>query len=298
MSLLRSRSGGKCDGRARDPLGEAGMEVFGERSVARRDDADVDRIAAVEADRAHLAGREHAVEPLLGLGGQAADFVEDERAAVGLDELADLGREGAREGAFLMAEQLTVDDVGGDCLAVEASAAAPWREGWRRGSRGRWFPCRCRLSDHQHRQAVRARLGCDSERGRGIRGGPDELSSSSAGPASGDRRKLADGRDVNALDKLLSDKFQFIHSNGRLEFKSDLIKKEGNETRTKQIDSSDSIFHCYPGVAIVSNIVRLRMTAGADAGSETIRRHRVSYVWVEEPQGWRLLLRQTARLPD
>ena len=132
------------DRRRADPLGKAGMEIVGQRPAAGGDDPDVDRMAAVEADRADFAGGEHAVEQLLGLGGKRADLVEQQRAAVGLDQLAGLGREGAREGALLVAEQLAVDDVGGDRLAVERRAAGPWRAGWRRGSRGRRFPCRCR----------------------------------------------------------------------------------------------------------------------------------------------------------
>ena len=79
------------DGGRADPLGKPGVEVVGQRAAAGRDHADVDRIAAVEADRADFAGREHAVEQFLGLGGKRADLVEQQRAAVGLDQLAGLG---------------------------------------------------------------------------------------------------------------------------------------------------------------------------------------------------------------
>ena len=48
-------------------------------------------MAAVEADRADFAGREHAIEQLLGLGRKGADLVEQQGAAVGLDQLAGLG---------------------------------------------------------------------------------------------------------------------------------------------------------------------------------------------------------------
>ncbi len=125
MSPLRSRSGGRVTVVVADSLGQARVEVVGQRAAAGGDHPDVDRIAAVEADRADFAGREHAVEPLLRLDRQGADFVEQQRAAVGLDQLAGLGGERAREGALFVAEQLAVDDVGGDRLAVEHVSSGP-----------------------------------------------------------------------------------------------------------------------------------------------------------------------------
>ena len=62
-------------------------------------------LRAVAADRAHFAGGEHAVELALGLERQLADLVEQQGAAVGLDQRADLVGEGAGEGALDMAEQ-------------------------------------------------------------------------------------------------------------------------------------------------------------------------------------------------
>ena len=95
------------------------MEIFGQRTAAGCDHADVDRIAAVEAYGAHFAGGEHAVEHLLRLGRKHPDLIDDQGSAVGLDQLARLRRESTRKGALLMAEQLAVDDVGRDGLAVE-----------------------------------------------------------------------------------------------------------------------------------------------------------------------------------
>src|SRR6266576_6536 len=94
------------DGGGADPFGESAEEVLGQRSAGGGDDPDIDRLAAVEADGADLAGRQHAVERLLRFRRKRADLVEKQRARVGLDELADLGREGTREGAFLVAEEL------------------------------------------------------------------------------------------------------------------------------------------------------------------------------------------------
>ncbi len=49
-----------------------------------------------------------------------ADFVEQQRAAVGLLELADAPRDGAGEGALLVAEQFGFQQVLGDRRAVDA----------------------------------------------------------------------------------------------------------------------------------------------------------------------------------
>ena len=74
-----------------------------------------------------LALLEHAQHLGLRLQAHVADFVEEDRAAVGLLELADLLLGGAGERALLVAEQLGLDQLVGDRRAVdlhEALAAA------------------------------------------------------------------------------------------------------------------------------------------------------------------------------
>src|SRR5206468_4317921 len=95
-----------------------------------------------------------------------------------LHQLADLGREGAREGAFLMAEQLTVDDVGGNRLAVE-------REQWALGAEAR------RVDRARDRFLARARLAHDQDRETAARGlgGDGDIGASS--PAALRRSELA-----------------------------------------------------------------------------------------------------------
>ena len=176
------------------------MEVFGKRSAARRDDSNVDRIAAVEADRAHLAGREHAVEPLLGVGGKLGDLVEDERSAVGLDELAGLGREGAREGAFVMAEQLAVDDVGGDRLAVEAQQRPLGAKAGGVDRAGDGFLAGARLADDSSGRRLRADLAATASAARNSGAAPTSCSSSSAGASFSETGASSpDGRRRSAL---------------------------------------------------------------------------------------------------
>ena len=151
------------------------MEIFRQRAATGRNDADVDGVTPIEADGADLTGREHAVEHLLRLLGHAADLVEDQRAAVGLDQLADLCRECAREGAFLMAEQLAVDDVRGDSLAVERQQRALGAETGAMDRAGDGFLAGARLADDQDGEAVAGRLGGDRQRSAKIWRSTDQL---------------------------------------------------------------------------------------------------------------------------
>ena len=77
--------------------------------VGRGDDAHValDRRAA--ADGGVFALLQHAQQPRLRLHRHVADFVEEQRAALGLLEAAGAARVGAGEGALLVAEQFGFD---------------------------------------------------------------------------------------------------------------------------------------------------------------------------------------------
>ena len=97
------------DGRRSDPLGKARIEIVGERPAARGDDSDIDRLAAVEADRADFAGRENTIEALLRFSWKRADLVQQQRAVICLDHPSGLGRKGPRKRAFFMAEQFTLN---------------------------------------------------------------------------------------------------------------------------------------------------------------------------------------------
>jgi hypothetical protein len=88
-------------------------------AVRRRHQAHVhpDRSRAPQA--LELLLLQHAEELRLQLRGDIADLVEEERPLVGQLEAADFLRDGAGEGAFLVAEQLALDQPCGDGRAVE-----------------------------------------------------------------------------------------------------------------------------------------------------------------------------------
>jgi hypothetical protein len=90
-----------------------------ERAVRRRDDPDVgpDHLRAPDALERLLL--EHAQELRLEVERQVADLVQEERAVVGELEAPDPSRDGARERAPLVSEQLALEEPGGDGGAVE-----------------------------------------------------------------------------------------------------------------------------------------------------------------------------------
>ena len=95
-------------------LGFAGQVAVGRRHQPR---VDVFRPPAHRLDLARLQRAQQ-----LGLDGQRqlADLVDEQRAAVGLVEVARLGRLRAGEGAFDVTEELGLGELGGDGGRVEA----------------------------------------------------------------------------------------------------------------------------------------------------------------------------------
>ena len=144
---------------------EAEQQVFAEACLAHRlrqiavrggDDADVDR---------HRLGAADAVDhPLLDraqqLGLQAhvhfGDFVEQQRAAVGLLEFADAAGDGAGEGALFVAEQLGFEQLFRDRRAVDANERRARAVGAARARSAPAPPCRCPI---RRRSAPRRRYG-------------------------------------------------------------------------------------------------------------------------------------------
>src|SRR5262245_11990869 len=90
-----------------------------EQTVRRRDDPDVgpDRLRAAETLERPLL--EHAQELRLEVGRQVADLVQQQRAVVGELEASDASRDGTREGAPLVAEQLALEQARGDRRTIE-----------------------------------------------------------------------------------------------------------------------------------------------------------------------------------
>ena len=80
-------------------------------AVGRRDDADVDAQRPGAAEALELVLLQHAQDLRLRARAHVADFVEEQRAAVGLLEAADALLVGARERALLVTEQFGLEQV-------------------------------------------------------------------------------------------------------------------------------------------------------------------------------------------
>ena len=103
--------GWEIDGNNIEPIVEvfpesAVLDSFFERFVARRDNADVYVNRDVVAHAADFAFLENAQESALQHRGHGPDFIQKNRAAIGLLKKAFLIIDGPGEGSFAMAEQL------------------------------------------------------------------------------------------------------------------------------------------------------------------------------------------------
>ena len=124
MSSGRSRSGGTWIGmtasrKYRSSRNLALLDLLLEVLVGRGDHADVHLDRARRPQPLDLALLQHAQHLGLRLRAHVADLVEEDRAAIGLLELADLllGRAGER--ALLVAEELRLDQLLGNRRAVD-----------------------------------------------------------------------------------------------------------------------------------------------------------------------------------
>ena len=123
-SSPRSRSGGTTSGMRADPVVEVLAELLlldepAEVAVGRGEEAHVDLAVAHVAQPAEAQVLDHLQQLGLHLQVHVADLVEEQRAAVGDLEQALLGRDRAREGALLVAEQLGLQQLAREPGAVE-----------------------------------------------------------------------------------------------------------------------------------------------------------------------------------
>ena len=88
-------------------------------TVGRRDDADIDLHRLAAADGFHHAFLQRAQQLHLGGQRQFADFVEEQRAAGGLDEFAHVAFGGAGKRALLMPEQDRFHEIIRDRAAID-----------------------------------------------------------------------------------------------------------------------------------------------------------------------------------
>ena len=115
MSSGRSRSGGTRIGHDVEPVEEvfaeaAGLRLGGEIAVRRDDEAHVDVLGAA-AHRLHLARLDGAQDLRLHRERQLADLVDEERALVGLLEVAEPRRMRAGERALRVTEELGLGEL-------------------------------------------------------------------------------------------------------------------------------------------------------------------------------------------
>ena len=103
------------------PLADRRLQIV----VCRRQDSHIDRQGAGGADRLHLAVLQH--PEYLGLGPRAhvADLVQEDRAAVSLNEFSDLACGGPGKRPLLVPEQLALDQLLGDRRAVHLNKGLP-----------------------------------------------------------------------------------------------------------------------------------------------------------------------------
>ena len=149
MSSIRSRSGGSDDREDVQPVVEVDPEASlpdrGVEIVVRRgDDPYVDLARLRRPDALELAFLQHAQQLGLDVGGQIADLVEEDRAAVRQLETALAHRDRAGKGAALVSEQLALDQ-----RRRQGGAVRPGRTDARGGCCGcappaRTAPCPCR----------------------------------------------------------------------------------------------------------------------------------------------------------
>src|SRR5690606_4204071 len=121
-AALRERGQGELRARQRveEVLAEmTRLDQLVERARAGRDDADVDALADRAADHLDLTRVQKFDELRLRFERDALDMVDDDAAAVGLDEPADLAVEGARKGTALVPEEARSDEAGRDRRTID-----------------------------------------------------------------------------------------------------------------------------------------------------------------------------------
>ena len=108
--------------------------------------------------RCNCALLQHAQQLGLQLERQLADFVEEDGAVVGQLEPANLRAVGAGVGALLAAEQLALDQVGGEGGAVDGDERAVAARAAAMDGARQEFLARAGLAEEQHRGRGRGHL--------------------------------------------------------------------------------------------------------------------------------------------
>lgn len=102
----------------------ARRHLFGQIAVGRRNDANIHLDRAFGTDRIDFAFLQRAQQLDLHVERQFADLVQEERAAIGLLELAHMLADRTREGALLVTEQGRLHEIFGNGTAVHGDEGA------------------------------------------------------------------------------------------------------------------------------------------------------------------------------
>ena len=121
------------------------LDGFRQVAVGGGDDADVDLDRLGAADPVDLALLDGAQQLGLQARVHLADFVQQQRAAIGFLELADAPGDGAGEGALLVAEQFGFQQVFRDGGAIDRDEGLVGARAICGGRSGPALPCRCRF---------------------------------------------------------------------------------------------------------------------------------------------------------
>jgi hypothetical protein len=223
IAAIAQRGNGDGDG------GDTEVEIFAEElfadallkvAVGGGNDADVYVNGLRAADAFKAAFFEDAKE--LGLAGERefADFVEEERAALGQLDLADLAIAGAGKRAFFMAEEFVFDEIFGDGGAIERDERADRGDRKCDGWRGRRAPCRCRFRPRRRTVASVAATFCSCW-----------LTARMAGDSPTMRGKAVAGSELFAQDEVFAE--EFLLPGGALDQKLEMVEIDGFWMKSK-----------------------------------------------------------------
>ena len=105
------------------------------------------------------------------------------------------------------------------------------------------------------------------------------------------------GKRLDALADLLSKKLAYVHSTGVVETKAEYLAALDRSLYAYQrIESRQPVIVQYGQTAIMHGVVD--MWVATDGGPVEKLSLRFVLVWVQEEGRWRLMLRQTTRMPD
>ena len=102
--------------------------------------------------------------------------------------------------------------------------------------------------------------------------------------------------DADALGRLTTPDFTYVHSSGTLDARGFFLEafRSGRRKYTRySVDSVD--VRTYPGAALMSGFVHIGLNP---RGDEVRIEARFTSVWVEQDGGWRMAAWHSTRLPD